>query len=176
MRAAADGTARGSGHTSEAGPTPVELHEIELPVEGRALCTLPRVDYVDSFHLTSLRAGTRTAEEWARAMLEGAPPGMRTALRRGWLALGLRVGPRDDPRRVLGWEIQRSTPEFAVLGANSVAGMDAQLLFKREHDALLFATTLKLSNPVVRVLWGMFSPQHRRVVRQLLRELARREG
>jgi hypothetical protein len=151
-----------------------EVREVALPPEALALSTLSRLDYTDSFRIELPRTGKLSGEEWARAILEDAPPATRTMLRRGWFALGVRLGSPDDERLVLGWPVRRSSSEFALLGTSSRIGMEAEVLLKRERDALLVATLMQLKNPIARAVWMWFSPQHRRVVRHLLREAGRR--
>ena len=152
----------------------VAVQEVPLPAPVRELSALGRVDYSDAFLLSTGRPGERTGEEWARAMLEGAPGTTRRALRRGWFALGIPLGAADDRRRVLGWPVRRSAPDHAVLAADSLMGMEAELHFVRAPGGLRFATLLKLNTPLARVVWTLFAAQHRRVVRRLLEQTARR--
>lgn len=150
------------------GETPGTVHQIALPPDARALSTLSRIDYEDAF-LVEIGESQRTGEQWARAILEGAPSVLRSRLRWSWAALGLKLSePRAD-RGVLGWELRASTPEFALLGAGSRVGMPAELLFKRQQQRLLFATFVQHQNPIVRATWARVVPQHRHVVRYLLR-------
>ena len=79
---------------------------------------------------------------------------MRARLLRGWCLLGLRLGSPWSRRRVLGWQIRRSTPDFVLLAAGSRIGMPAELLFKRERDGLLFATFVQQRNPLARTIWA----------------------
>jgi hypothetical protein len=150
------------------------VREVALPSEALELTTLSRVDYADAYLLETGAALERSGEEWARALLEGAPAATRQMLRRGWFALGVRLGSTEDERLVLGWAVRRSSPDLALLAASSLIGMEAELLLRREPGALLFATIMQLKNPLVRPFWARFSPQHRRVVRHLLRQLDRR--
>ena len=76
----------------------VNVHNIGVPPAARALTTLPHVDYEDGFLLETDLAETRTAEQWARAIIEETPTATRKALRRGWLALGLKLGPTSSDR------------------------------------------------------------------------------
>jgi hypothetical protein len=151
----------------------VQVREIDLPAAALALATLSRVDYTDAFVLETARASERTAEEWARAILEGAPEATRRMLRRGWFVIGVRLGATDDPSLVLGWTLRRSSPDHALIAARSVFGIDAEVLFKRERDGLLAATLMKLTNPAARAFWAGFSFQHRRVLRHLLTQAGR---
>jgi len=157
-----------------AGSSAGEVREVAIPYSAQALTALSRVDYTDAFLLSTPRAQDRTGEQWARAMLEEAPPATRTGLRRGWFALGVRLGSADDPRRVLGWRVRESSPDHAVLAADSLIGMEVEVLFKPDPSALLVATIMRLNNPFARVLWAAFSPQHRRVVCGLLKQTSRR--
>ena len=146
------------------------VREVPVPASARALSTLPRVDYEDGFLVDTGPAAPRTGEQWARAMLEDAPAGTRRALRRGWCALGLRLGSTRSERRVLGWEMQESSPDFALLAARSHLGLAAELLFKRERQTLFFATFVQQKNPLARAIWAGVAPGHRRVVRRLLEQ------
>ena len=56
---------------------------IGLPHAARALSTLSRIDYEDAFFVRPGPGLDRTGEQWARAVLEGAPRGMRARLLRG---------------------------------------------------------------------------------------------
>ncbi|HYZ62079.1 MAG TPA: hypothetical protein VE650_06450 [Acetobacteraceae bacterium] len=150
------------------------MREIKLPPEARGLTALSRVDYTDCFILETARVRDRTGEDWARALLEEAPPGTRDALRRGWRALGVRLGSTADDRLVLGWLVRSSSPDFALLAARSVFGMDAEVLIKREPRGVLAATLIKFNHPLMRVFWAGFSFQHRRVLRHLLVQAGRR--
>jgi hypothetical protein len=144
------------------------VRQIALPPNARSLSTLPHVDYEECFVLDVDAGEERSGEQWARAMVEDSH--IRSALTWSWFALGLKLGsPRSD-RLVLGWELRRSTPGYALLGAGSRIGMPAELLFKPERDRLLFATFVQHKNPVARALWAAVAPRHRRVVRHLLRQ------
>ena len=153
--------------------TPDRVRQIALPTTARALSTLARIDYADAFRVPAGAAGDRTGEQWARATLEDAPMAVRRQLRWGWLALGLKLGGAGGEGFVLGWEVRRSGPDFALLGAGSRVGMPAELLFKPEGDTLLFATLVRLRNPVVRAVWAAVAPWHRQVVPALLGRAAR---
>jgi hypothetical protein len=153
-----------------------QVGRIAVPPAARALSTLARIDYEDAFFFGTGPVRDRTAEQWAREVLEGAPASVRARLLRGWCLLGLKIGSPRSGRRVLGWEIRRSTPDVVLLGAGSRVGMPGELLFKRERDGLLFATFVRQQNPVARAVWARIAPRHRRVVRSLLAQAARREG
>jgi hypothetical protein len=144
------------------------VRQIAVPRAARALSTLPQVDYEDAFLVHVGPAQDRTAEQWARAVLEDAPVVMRNALSSAWFALGLRPGSTRSARHVLGWEVRRSSPDDALLGAGSRLGLSAELLFERRQRTLLFATFVRQENHIGRALWVGIEPVHRPVVRYLL--------
>jgi hypothetical protein len=151
-----------------------DVREIRLPAEAHALSTLPRLDYTDGCRMRTEHAEELTAEEWARALLEQAPEATRRGLRRGWHALGVKLGAADDPSLVLGWEVRRSSEDCVVLGVRSWIGTEAEVLCLREPDALVVGTLVQLSNPVARAVWTCIESHHRRVVRHLVRSAGKR--
>ena len=153
---------------------PNDAQQIAVPPAARALSTLPHVDYADAFLVDAGPAGDQLPEQWARAALEGSPLTMRHRLRSGWTAIGLKLRRDRAGGAILGWEIRRSTRDFVLLGADSRIGMPAELLFKREGDALLFATFVQHANPAARAVWAGIEPIHGPTVRRLLADAARR--
>jgi hypothetical protein len=140
------------------------------------LTTLDRVDYADAFRLETELAQKRTAEQWARALLEEAPEATRVMLRRGWFALGVQLGSTEDGQLVLGWPVRWRAPDNVVLGARSRLGFEAEVLVTRERSAVVVATVMQLKNPAARAVWTGFAPKHRRVLRHLLEEAGERAG
>lgn len=138
------------------------------PQHARDLTTLSRIHYADAFVVPTGSASDRSGEAWARAMLEGAPTGTREALRRGWASLRLDLGPPDDDRRVLGWEIARQSPDHAVLHAESRLGFAGEVLFVSRPGELLFATLVQFDSLLGRAVWTGVGLSHRRVVASLL--------
>jgi hypothetical protein len=149
------------------------VREVALPPPARTLSTLSRVDYTDAFRLETPQVQDRTGEGWIRAILEDAPTATRRRLRRGWFLLGVRLGSTEDDRLVLGWEVRRSTQDFVVLAARSLLGMEAEVLCRREPDALLVATFMQLNNPLARAVWAAIAPHHRKVLRHLISQASR---
>jgi hypothetical protein len=149
---------------------PDRVRQVTLAPDTRALSTFSRVDYQDAFVVATGPVQDRTAEQWARVLLEDAPASMRSSLSSGWSRLGLRLGSAPPDRSVLGWEIRRSTPDITLLGADGRFGLSGELLFERRPRALLYATFVRLENPVARGLWAAIAPRHRQVVRELLEQ------
>jgi hypothetical protein len=151
---------------------PGRVRQVTPPSVARARSTLSHVDYEDAFLVETGAAHDRTAEQWARVILEDAPVSTRNALSTGWSALGLRLDSTPSDRHVLGWEVRRSTPDLVLLGANGRRGLSGELLFECQQDTLLFATFVQLENSVARVLWAGIELRHRQVVRALLEQAA----
>lgn len=149
------------------------VRQVGVPASARTLSTLARIDYADAFlvDVDSTRDGD--AECWAREILEGAPLSTRSQLLSGWSALGLKIG-KSPGRTVLGWEVRRSTPDYVLLGADSRIGMPAELLFKKDRGAVLFATFVQQNNRVARALWAVTEPVHVRIVRDIMHDASRR--
>ena len=158
-----------------AGPV-ARARQIAVPPGVRELSTLRRIDYEDAFFVAAGPGQQRSGEQWARAVLEGAPLRVRARLLRGWCLLGLRLGWPGSRRRVLGWRIRRTAPDFVLLSAGSRLGMPGELLFKRERGGLLFATFVQQRNALARSVWGRAAPAHQRVVASLLTQAARRDA
>ena len=155
---------------------PARARQIAVPPAARALSTLRRIDYEDAFFVAASPGQEGSGEQWARAVLEGAPLMVRARLLRGWCLLGLRLGWPGSRRRILGWRIRRADPDFVLLSAGSRLGMPGELLFKREDSGLLFATFVQQRNSLARAIWGRAEPAHERVVSSLLTQAARREA
>jgi hypothetical protein len=146
------------------------VRQIPVPAAARALSTLSHIDYADAFLVEIRSARDRTPEQWARATLDQAPISMRTKLRSGWSAIGLKLDTGGSARSVLGWQVRRSTPEFVLLGADSRIGMPGELLFQLQQHALLFATFVEHANPIARAIWAAVKPVHVPVVREVLEQ------
>jgi hypothetical protein len=144
------------------------VRQVPVPAAARAHSTLDHIDYDDAFLVETGRAQDRTAEQWARAIVEEAPDKTRNALLRGWGALGLRLDATGSDEFVLGWEVRRSTPDLALLGARGRRGLSGELLFERQPGTLLFATFVQMENRAARGLWAVIASGHVQVVRNLL--------
>ena len=146
------------------------MRQIAVPPAARSRSTLSHIDYADAFVVDTGPTQDWTGEQWARAILQGAPITVRTRLLAGWSAIGLKLGGGRSSRTVLGWEVRASTAEFALLGAHSRVGMPSELLFKPERRSLLFCTFVQHGNPVAHALWAAIEPTHVRVVHDLLEQ------
>jgi hypothetical protein len=152
------------------------VRQVAVPPAARARSTLAHVDYDDAFVVDIRAAQSRTAEEWARAIVEGAPASVQRQLRRGWTALGLKLGPTRSDHFLLGWEVRRSTPDLVLLGAGSRIGMPAELLLERRQRSLLFATLVQHDNVIASAVWAATEPVHVPVVRRVLEQAGKRHG
>jgi hypothetical protein len=147
---------------------PGRVRQTVLPAGTRELATLAHIDYEDAFLVGTGLAQDRTAEQWAREILEAAPLSTRQALTRGWSMLGLRLAPAHSGQHVLGWEIRHSDPDAVLLGARGRLGLSGELIFQRSPRTLLYATVVQLENRIARGLWAAIESRHQRVVQDLL--------
>jgi hypothetical protein len=150
------------------------VRQIEVPPNARALSMLSHIDYADAFLVEPGPARRWSAEQCARAAIDGAPLALKTNLILGWLAIGLKPAISGSSRSILGWQIRTRTPDFVLLGRDSLIGMPGELLFKRERDALLFCTFVQQDSHVARAVWAAVEPTHVRVVPRLLGDASRR--
>jgi hypothetical protein len=150
------------------------VRQIAVPPTARALSTLSHIDYADAFLVEAGPARHWSAERCGRAVLDRAPLAVRTNLLLGWSAIGLKPSIGGSSRSILGWEIRLNTPEFVLLGRDSLIGMPGELLFEREHDALLFCTFVQHNTLVARAMWASIEATHVRIVRDLLGQAAPR--
>jgi hypothetical protein len=150
------------------------VRQVAVPPAARALSTLSHIDYEDAFLIDAGPVQDRTAEQWARAIMEDAPLSVRSRLLSGWSMIGLKLVRGRSGGSVLGWNVRASTPEFLLLGVDSRIGMPGELLFKRAGHELLFATFVQQDNLIARGVWTAIEPMHVRVVRDILEQAGRR--
>lgn len=148
----------------------VRVRQVGPTPNAETLTMLGRLDYRDAFLVDVGPTGTRTAEQWARLILEDAPPSVRLRLLAAWTTIGLKLNlsPSPGDRSVLGWKIRSDDPDFVLLGADSRIGMPGELLVRRAGDQLLFCTFVRCDNVLARVLWAAIEAAHVRTVRALL--------
>jgi hypothetical protein len=150
------------------------VRQVDVTPSVRALSTLTRIDYADTFLVDVGPLEDRTAEQLAREVLESAPLAVRTRLLSGWTSIGLKIGKGPSKSSVLGWPLRQSAPDHVLLGADSRIGMPGELLFKKDGDTLLFATFVQHGNVIARGVWAMVEPAHVRIVRNILAPASRR--
>jgi hypothetical protein len=140
----------------------------------RASSTLARRDYEASWEVTTANLPHRSAEQWVRAMLEGAPRLLRTFVVWGWVAgLGFRLGPRPSPNHVLGWTIVNSSPDVIVLSVQSLVVGTSQFVLRVEGTRVVLANFVQYERRGARAVWSIVQPLHHRVVPFLLGHAAR---
>ena len=145
--------------------------EHHIPEGVRSLITLADADYIDLFTVTTPMATDRSAEEWARAILEQAPLSRQNA-RAFYQLMGLRLGPEHSPDHVQGWKI-------AARGANWIRVetaswyMTAQAVCLVEEDRVSISLSVRYDQPVAALVWRRVSGRHQRAVPVMLRQAVR---
>jgi hypothetical protein len=147
-----------------------EVREIETPSALAALAALTPADYRESLTLTATR--TRTAEQWARLVLERAPLSARAQMITVWTLLGIRLAPPWSTSQVLGWRILHATPDAILLEARAATGLTARLVFHVSGTTLTQAMLVRFDRPLGRRIWTRLAPGHRRFLKSLLSRAA----
>ena len=155
----------------DASSTVEQVEQVEPTQAARDRSTLPSVEYADAFVVDVAGPPDWTAERWARTVLEDAPAGLRTALRRGWTALGLIEVAGE--RSILGWEIRHADPDTVLIGRGSRIGMPGELLFMRRPHGVSFSTLVHHRTVLTHALWAAVRPGHVRTVSALLERAGR---
>ncbi|MFI1973067.1 hypothetical protein [Streptomyces cinnamoneus] len=154
--------------------TPGRVRHVAVPPAAHALSTLVRIDYENAVLADLDPAQNRTAEQWARTVLEDAPSDTRQALTQGWTALGLQLRPAPSEGCVLGWPVRRRTPDLVLLSAGPTRGLHGELLFQRRPHALLLAAFIQLDGERARALWAPAENRHPHVMYQVLEQAVSR--
>ncbi len=129
----------------------------------RSLDTLADPSYTDLFTAPMTGAQNKSAEEWARLILEGGPAPLRLLIfvvQR--FVLGLRVELRRSPDLVLGWKIGASSDDYIRMETGSWL-MTPHLILKVDEDQISVATLIRYDHPIAARVWPPVSLLHRRV-------------
>jgi hypothetical protein len=144
----------------------VGVHDVPKAV--RALTTLAEPNYVDLFTVTTPTATSRSAEEWARAVLEQTPVARRNT--RGlWRLMGLRLGPPHSSDHVQGWKIAARGDNWLRVETASWY-MTAQAVCLVEDGQVSISLSLRYDRPVAPLVWALVSGPHQRAVPVMLRQ------
>jgi hypothetical protein len=145
---------------------------IDVPDEPPA--GMGRYDYADAFEIRVPEPDPRSAEQFARDAIEGAPWPARTAVLVAWQhVLRFRLGPRPSPDHVIGAQIVRSEPDMVQLAMPSPL-LDG-VIVGRKVDGVnwVVATYLSYRRPrTAHVVWAVLSPLHRWLARYLMEHAA----
>lgn len=134
-------------------------------------------DYEVAFEIERPEDPTRSAEQWARAMFEEAPLAMRWFLIVGWSAITCRISPRRSSARILGWQIESTSPQTTVIAVQAWVGLTSWLIFSIDEDFVTVASFVRFSGPVTplaRAVWAATVPLHERILPHLLTAARRR--
>jgi hypothetical protein len=142
----------------------------EIPEAIRSLDTLANPDYVDLYTTTTPVATGQSADEWARAVLEGTPLGQ--SARALWRLLGLRLGPRHSADYVQGWKIAARGDNWIRLETASWY-MTGHAVVRVDDGRLSVALFLRYDRPIAALVWLPVSVMHRRAVPAMLRQALR---
>lgn len=139
------------------------VEQIEFPPHIAELGLLGHVTYADAFMVTT--TDDRTAEQWMRPVMMGAPTALRAGVRAAHRLLGLRLSDHSD-QKPLGWNVLRTEPTLFVMGADGPTDA-ARLTASIQGRELTFTTQAHFS-PRTRLLWVGLQHVHRATARHLL--------
>jgi hypothetical protein len=142
---------------------------VEVTEHTRNLDTLADPDYAAAWEVIIPVGDTRSAEQWARAIFEDAPPALRAFVVAGWtVGLRLSLGPRPSPDYVLGWKIESATGDQIILSVESMLIGTAQFVLHLENSQVLLTNFVRYEKPAARQIWSAVQPLHHRIVPYLL--------
>ena len=132
-------------------------------------------DYSDCFEIELTVPDDRSAEQWARAALEGMPAALRAVVLVAHRhVLRFRLGPLDAADHVLGWRVITSEQDVVRLEADGplVRGV---LVGRRTSPTTTVLRTFVFfrRGRASRMTWTVVGPVHRRVAPYLLARVAR---
>ncbi len=126
-------------------------------------------DYTDSFTAHLAAEDTRTPEQLARAVFEGAPRPVRGFLLAGFrFGLGLRLAHGRSAEHVFGWRIVDAGPLSITLQASSWL-LTSRLLLRIEGSRVSQSTLVCFEKPIAALIWPPVAVLHRQIVPRLLR-------
>lgn len=158
------------------------VQRVEVP---STIASARPYDYASAFALTLTVSPGRstpptgiaptTAEQWARAVFEGAPAALRWCMVFGWrFVLGLRLHPDAAADQVLGWrtEATASAPDTVTLAAAS-RFLRAENIVAVDEGVVLWVTVVRYESRAARPLWAVAAAIHHRTIPFLLGHAAR---
>ncbi len=150
-----------------------QVQRIDVPP---TIAAAESLDYASAFALTFSGSGAkpRSAEQWTRAVFEGAPALLRSCILFGWrFVLGLRLRP-EAADHVLGWSVTASAPEpdTVTLAADSRL-LSAENIVAADDAVVVWVTVVRYESRLARPLWVVASKVHHLTIRFLLGRAAR---
>jgi hypothetical protein len=142
----------------------------DVPESIRSLGGLANPDYQDLFTATTNEVAEKSAEDWARAVLDRAPYYIRLGVFHvGWrLFLGMRLGPRRSPNYIAGLKIAARGADWVRLEAASWM-MTVALVFKADEARLSWASFARYDRRVAALVFSPGSIVHRKAGFVLMR-------
>ena len=142
----------------------------DVPEVVRGLAVLERQDYVDFFTIPTDAAPRRSAEGWARTILEETSLA-RSGARRLWRALGLRLGPPQSPDHVQGWRIGERGDRWIRLETASWY-LTARAVCTVDEGAVSLSLSIRYDRRIAGLVWSLVAGPHLRAVPVMLHQAA----
>jgi hypothetical protein len=140
---------------------------IERPGPLRELDSFDAPDYTDAYEISIVAVERRSAEQWVRAIFEGAPRWLRRFMVFGW-RFGLLIRLTPAPARVLGWDIVEATDKWIVLESRSPF-LTAHLITAVGDTTVIQSTSVRYERRAAALAWRPTVVLHRRILPYLVR-------
>ncbi|PSR66875.1 hypothetical protein C8258_18540 [Nocardia sp. MDA0666] len=147
--------------------TSPRVRQCGITAELLTLTTLDDVVYIDSHVLETPAVTGRTAEQWARTIMEDVPEEVRARLRAAWAGIELDLTP-GAPETVAGWRITFSAPDCLLLRADSGLGFHGELALEIRDGVVALSTFVAMRGTRAPDVWFSVVPGHLAFVRSLL--------
>jgi hypothetical protein len=144
-----------------------EMQAHRVVVREAAPDGLGRADYVDAFAVRRQPGDTRSPETLTRAALEAAPNAAQVIFRTAWAVLGFRLGPQGSPAHIRGWRILRSDPTLVEI-ATEGRRVTSHIVVRNTRGEIVTTTFLAWRGSIIRPIWAVLAPMHRRMARFLI--------
>jgi hypothetical protein len=124
-----------------------------VPADIVELAALEPVHYQEAFTFSA--TVERSPEDWARLILEDAPPTDRAKMLRTWCTLGVGLAAPGTAGQVLGWRIRHNGPDAIVLGMRAAVGVTARIILHAEPQNVVQAMLIRFDRLIAWPIWAM---------------------
>jgi hypothetical protein len=138
-----------------------------VPESIRRLADLADADYADTFTVQTDRAAEKSAEQWARALLEESALGRKAPIL--WTLLGLRLGPRPSVDHVQGWKIAERGEGWIRVETSSWC-LTTHAVMRSDDGKVSLALFVRFDKPAAAAIWAPVAPLHRKGAPMMVRE------
>jgi hypothetical protein len=149
---------------------------VDVPEHILTSDNLDEPNFTCAFEIDKEPSDTRTAEEWMRAMLEGAGFALRSFILSGWAgALRLRLGPRPSTAYILGWKILSTMAMKVTIGVEG-SMLSAHQVVQCQDSKVVHVTIIHFNRSTAKAVWAIAAPIHVRTIPHLMTQARARNS